>query len=195
MPKVEDQTKERILLSALALFAERGIGKTSVSEVAYRAGVTRVTVYRYFPEKKELVYRAFLRVEQVFQQGLAALKRDPKADWEGILNQIGEELGALPPGDVFERMDELKRLYPDVCDSIQQVREITLNAMFERFIAAAQRRHLLRPGLNRAIVQAVFSDLLVNLFDHPRFKSLGLTDAELYRAMSNIFLHGVMRSR
>jgi AcrR family transcriptional regulator len=194
MGKAEDRTREKIVLSALALFSERGINKTSVNEVAYHAGVTRVTVYRYFSEKKELVREAYLRVEQVFQKGLADLKQNPQADWESVLNQIGEGLSALPQGDMFARFDELKRLYPDVYSSIQEVRVATLNGIFEHLFAMAERQGLLRPGLNRPIVQAIFWELIINFFDNPRFESFGLSGAELYHAMTDILLHGILRS-
>ena len=193
MSKAEDQTREKIVFSALALFSERGIKKTSVNEVAYHAGVTRVTVYRYFSEKKELVRDAYLRVEQVFQKGLADLEQNPQADWESVLNQIGEGLSALPSGDVFTRFDDLKRLYPDIYSSIQKVRVATLNGIFEHLFAIAGRQGLLRPGLNRSIVEAVFWELIINFFDNPRFKSFGLSDVELYHAMTDILLHGVLR--
>jgi len=195
MNRAEDQTKEKILLSALALFAERGIRKTSVDEVAYQAGVTRVTVYRHYSEKKELVRAAFLRIEQVFQKGLADLEQDPQADWESVLNQIGEGLSALPSGDVFARFDEIKRLYPDVYRSIQEVRAFTLNGIFEHLFTAAERQGLLRPGLNRPIVQAIFWELTINFFDNPRFKVSGLSDAELYHVMTDILLHGILISQ
>jgi AcrR family transcriptional regulator len=195
MARTEDQTREKIVLSALALFSERGIGKTSMHEVAFRAGVTRVTVYRHFSEKKELVRAAFLRVEQVFQTGLAELERNPLADWESVLNQIGEGLSVLPAGDVSARAAELKRLYPDVYASIQEVRVATLNGMFDHFSAMAKRQGLLRPGLNQSIVKAVFWELVINFFDNPRFKSFGLSDADLYHALTDILLYGILGSR
>ncbi len=195
MSKYEDHTREKILLSALALFSERGISKTSVNEVAYRAGITRVTVYRYFSEKKELVRAAFLRVEHVFQKGLAELEQNPQADWPSVLNQIGEGLSALPSGDVSARSDELKRLYPDVYASIQEVRVATLNGIFDHLSARAEFQGVLRPGLNRSIVHAIFWELVINFFDNPRFKSFGLSDAELYHAMTDILLYGILGSR
>ena len=195
MKKIEDQTREKILLSALALFSERGIRQTSVNEIAYRAGITRVTVYRHFPDKKELVLAAFLRVEQAFEKGLVELKQNPHADLETVLDQIGQGLSTLPPGDVFARTDELKRLYPDAYNSVQEVRVATLNGLSEHFSAMAKRQGLLRPGLNRAIVQAVFWELTINLFDNPRFKSVGLSDAELYHAITDLLLHGILKSQ
>ena len=190
----EGETREKIVLSALALFSTRGIRQTSVNEIAHRAGVTRVTVYRHFPDKKALVLAAFLRVEQVFENGLADLKQNLRADWGSALNQIGQGLSKLPPGDVFARTDELKRIYPDVYKTVQEVRVVTLDGLFEHFFAVAKRHGVLRPGLNREIVQAVFWEMTINLFDNPRFQSLRLADAELYLAITDLFLHGVLKS-
>jgi AcrR family transcriptional regulator len=182
-------------MSALALFAGQGIGKTSLDEVAYQAGVTRVTVYRYFADKQDLVHKAFLRVEQVFQDGLAELGENPdQADWESAMARIAERLSALPRADVFARSEELKRLYPDVASAIQEVRVDNINQMFDRMFAVVEREDLLRPGLDRQIVLAVFWELFVNFFDKPRFRSFGLSDAELYRLMTDILLHGILKS-
>jgi len=183
----ENLTRQKILLSTLALFSEQGIAKPSLTEVAYRAGVTRVTVYRHFSNKRELVRSAFLLVEGVFEKGLADLKRNPRTDGEKILNQIGDGLSALPAGDAFARMDELKRLYPDVYSAIQEVRVVTLDGLFELLFASKKRKGRLRSSLNRPLVQAVFSELAINLFDNPRLKSFGLSDAELFNAMKEIF--------
>jgi AcrR family transcriptional regulator len=191
----EDSTKDKILLAALTLFSEQGIKKTGMAEVAYRAGVTRITVYRYFADKEELVREAFLRVEQVFQNGLAELEQNPEADWESVLSQIGEGLSALPAGDVFARFDEIKRLYPDAYQSIQDVRVATLTGIFEHLFALAERQDLLRPGLSRPVVQAIFWEFIINFFDNPRFTSLGLSDAELYDVVTGIFLHGIFKNQ
>ncbi|PRY41264.1 TetR/AcrR family transcriptional regulator [Umezawaea tangerina] len=44
-----------ILGAALELFIERGAEATSIEQVARRAGVTRATVYRRFPDKTRLL--------------------------------------------------------------------------------------------------------------------------------------------
>ena len=185
-------TKEKIIFSALTLFSENGIAKTSVNEIAYHAGVTRITVYRYFSDKEELVHEAFLQVEQVFQKGLDKLQSTPSTDWEDVLKQIGDDLSALPSKDVFAHFAELKRLYPVVYSSIQKVREITLGDIFDHIFTIAENQNLLRPGLNPAVVQAIFWELVINIFDNPRFKSSGLSNAELYNTMTDLLLHGIL---
>ena len=195
MSKSEEPTREKILMSALALFGRQGIAKTSLDEVAFQAGVTRVTVYRYFADKKDLVHKCFLRVEQVFQDGLDDTSSDPSlADWEAVMAGIGRRLNALPRADVFARTDELKRIYPDVYAAVQDVRAETLDRLFDRFFGMAERQGLLRPGISRAIVQHLFWLLMVNFFEDPQLRGFGLTDAELYHMITDVVLHGVLKS-
>jgi hypothetical protein len=77
---------------------------------------------------------------------------------------------------------------------IQEVRLATLNGIFEHLFAIVEQQGDLRQSLNRSIVQAIFWELIIHFFDNQRFKSFGLSDAELYHAMTDIFLHGILKS-
>jgi AcrR family transcriptional regulator len=48
------ETRRRITEATVALHQEVGPARTTVSEVARRAGVTRLTVYNNFPDEREL---------------------------------------------------------------------------------------------------------------------------------------------
>ncbi len=50
----EQQTRKRIVEAAEGLHAALGPARTSVSAIARRAGVTRATVYRHFPDSEAL---------------------------------------------------------------------------------------------------------------------------------------------
>ncbi len=184
-----DTTQEKILLAALALFFEQGFKKTAVDEVAQRAGVTRITVYRYFPTKEDLVRAALHRSERVFQDALAAQDADPMA----LLNRIGQEMAALPTGELATRLDELQRVYPDLYADFQAVRMASLQGFFERLCALAKQNDALRPGVNWDVAQAIYWELLVHIFENPRLRELGLSNVEIYRAVSDILLYGLFK--
>ncbi|MGV9359991.1 TetR/AcrR family transcriptional regulator [Amycolatopsis sp. NPDC003731] len=54
-PGTEDEARRRIVEAATACLDRAGLGKTSLSDVAAEAGVTRQTVYRYFPGLKDIL--------------------------------------------------------------------------------------------------------------------------------------------
>jgi AcrR family transcriptional regulator len=53
--EAQRETRDRIARVAAELHQEKGVAQTTVSEIARRAGVTRVTVYNHFPELGDLL--------------------------------------------------------------------------------------------------------------------------------------------
>lgn len=66
MPQAPPDTRDRILDTAEALFAERGFAATSVRDIATAAGLTPASLYNHF-EGKEALYAA------VLERGIAPL--------------------------------------------------------------------------------------------------------------------------
>lgn len=72
MPRWEHGSEERMQKAAMDLFSEQGFENTSVGEIAARAGVTNRTFFRYFSDKREVLFAgsAHLRaalVEKILQ--------------------------------------------------------------------------------------------------------------------------------
>jgi AcrR family transcriptional regulator len=59
----EPNSRGRLELAALELFAERGFEQTTVAEIASRAGLTERTFFRHYADKREVLFggSAFLR--------------------------------------------------------------------------------------------------------------------------------------
>ncbi len=86
--ELTDETAERILDAALALFLEFGFRRTTMEDVARRIGVSRVTVYRYHTDKPALfqavMLRELKRASLEIEQRLAALSIEQNPVVEGF---------------------------------------------------------------------------------------------------------------
>lgn len=56
MARWRPDAHERLVLAALDLFAEHGYENTTVVEIAERAGLTKSTFFRHFPDKREVLF-------------------------------------------------------------------------------------------------------------------------------------------
>lgn len=63
-------TPARILDGAFDCIRDIGLGRTKMEDVARAAGVSRQTVYRYFPSKDHLILTLVLREEEKFLNGV-----------------------------------------------------------------------------------------------------------------------------
>ena len=68
MTRQADEVGTRLQRAALALFSERGYDRTTAAEIAARAGVTERTFFRYFPDKREVLFQG----EAVLRSALLA---------------------------------------------------------------------------------------------------------------------------
>jgi AcrR family transcriptional regulator len=60
----EEVTRERILDAALECATRFGLGRTTMGDVAGEARLSRQTLYRYFPNKHDLLLAVVIREEQ-----------------------------------------------------------------------------------------------------------------------------------
>ena len=56
MPRWKPDAQQRLQRAALELFIENGYDGTTVAEIAERAGLMRRSFFRYFPDKREVVF-------------------------------------------------------------------------------------------------------------------------------------------
>ena len=77
-------TEERILSATLRLVGRRGVKRLGMQEVSEAAGVSRGTLYRYFPSKDRLIDAVAIFDERTFTDGLAARLADQEDPTERI---------------------------------------------------------------------------------------------------------------
>jgi AcrR family transcriptional regulator len=56
MARWQPNASERLVAAALGLFEERGYENATVIEIAERAGLTKSTFFRHFPDKREVLF-------------------------------------------------------------------------------------------------------------------------------------------
>jgi AcrR family transcriptional regulator len=92
MVKKAPNARERFETAALALFQDRGIASTTVSDIAARADLTERTFYRYFADKREVL---FWRADALQARVLDAIadapaQKGPLATLIGALEAVGD---------------------------------------------------------------------------------------------------------
>jgi AcrR family transcriptional regulator len=76
MGRWEPNARGRLQLAALALFGERGFDNTTVAEIAERAGLTERTFFRYFTDKREVLFAGGLELQELFVNTVAEAPDD-----------------------------------------------------------------------------------------------------------------------
>src|SRR4029079_1866739 len=70
MGRWEPGAADRLRRAALDLYVERGFDQTTVAEIAQRAGLTARTFFRYFADKREVLFAGSAALQEQLVQAL-----------------------------------------------------------------------------------------------------------------------------
>lgn len=70
MSRWAPDARDRLEAAALELFAQNGYERTTASEIAERAGLNRATFFRYFADKREVLYGGEDTLAGLFADGI-----------------------------------------------------------------------------------------------------------------------------
>ena len=173
----QDQTRRRIVEAAVALHQTVGMARTTITEIAQRADVGRLTVYRHFPDELAL--------------GLACSgrywERHPLPDptsWRAVVDPHARLQIALRETYAYHRRTEamISRAFADAADSPIMAPYYDHWRRAADVVAAAWRVR----GRKRALLRAAIGHALA----FPTWRSLvrdqGLTHAQAIELMRRL---------
>ena len=128
------ETRERIAKAAAELHEEKGVAHTTVSEIARRAGVTRLTVYNHFADLSELLPACAAHYEELHPQPdlgsvLAQAEPDERVrdalarmyawyrETEPMLGKLFSDRASVPELDQFLEQN-IDRTQADLADDL-----------------------------------------------------------------------------
>ena len=77
-----EETRDRLWMTAMRLFAEKGYQSTSVADILKAAGVNSGSLYHFFPTKQDLLVEVLKR----YRDGIGPMLLEPA--WKGIDDPI-----------------------------------------------------------------------------------------------------------
>jgi AcrR family transcriptional regulator len=137
----------RLMKAAITLFAERGYEETTVAEIAERAGLTKRTFFRYFSDKREVLFSGSGELERVWLEATTAAPPDatPLATATAGLHAVAE---------IFVERHDFARARAAIVDANAELRERELIKLQD--LAASIKGVLLDRGFsaNAAVLAA-----------------------------------------
>lgn len=103
MSRWKPDAEGRLAKAAITLFDERGYDETTVAEIAEAAGLTKRTFFRYFSDKREVLFKGSHELQECWIGGIEAAPPDagPMAAVSAGLDEVAELFADRQP---FARM-------------------------------------------------------------------------------------------
>jgi len=177
-----EKARKAVIQSTLELLMSSGFNDLNIESVAARAGVGKATVYRWWPNKAELVIAAFISVveEQLRFSSSGPFEKaihDQMKNWVPVYRS--------PLGQVITTVIGAGQSEPEIMEAFRKY-------------WVEPRRHEARESLRLAIKEGrihsgLDPDTIIDLFYGPLYLRLLITNAPLTPAYVDLVFHTVIR--
>jgi AcrR family transcriptional regulator len=135
MPRWKPDAAERLQAAALELFAEQGFERTTVAEIAQRAGLTQRTFFNHFNDKREVLFVLSSELRREIVREIAACD-----DTSRPLDVVVRALEVVADSIFEERREVASRRHAVVAANPELLeRELSKGAALAEAIAAELR--------------------------------------------------------
>jgi AcrR family transcriptional regulator len=156
-------TEDKILRAATGVFAKRGVSGATTREIAQRARVNEVTLFRHFKNKDELLRRVILCSDQRFADVFADAPLKTAADLRRTVESYAliysrklsenEEFVRTFMGEISRHLALCRRLFTEGGKPARQ--------KFIAYLRAAKRRGLVRSSLDVTMAADTLSAMIL----------------------------------
>jgi len=98
MARWEPGARERLVAAAVDLFTEQSYDATTIAEIAERAGVTKSTFFRHFPDKRELLVAGQEALSTLLAEGITGAPTDA-TPLEAVAAGLDRASSVMGPGN------------------------------------------------------------------------------------------------
>lgn len=135
MGRWQPDARGRLERAALELYVERGFERTSVAEIAERAGLTERTFFRHYADKREVLFAGSSALQEVLV-GAVAGAPEPVTPMEAVAAALEAAAGVLQ-----ERQEHARRRQAVIDANTElQERELIKLASLSTALADALRQ-------------------------------------------------------
>ncbi|MDN3202785.1 TetR/AcrR family transcriptional regulator [Algoriphagus sediminis] len=190
----------KVLSKAYDLFLKKGYKHTTMDDIAMALGMSKKTLYKYYPGKLELLEASFEMLKTKMTSKVEAIKDNKYIPFplklKSTLTTIASYLAPINP----ELFADLREFAPELWSELRDYINESAYVRFHELILQGVEEGFVNPKLNVSLIVMLYASAVQSLID-PNFqaqfpelivKNMTLSPAEIYDQAVSIIYQGVL---
>ncbi len=184
--------KERILSAAREYFFTNGFSKVTMEEFAQSMGMSKKTIYKFFPSKDDIV-KAITRDQLVTINNRCESFRDNSS--MEFVDRIKSTIGYLTTE--MQKMKpqfyiDVQRTMPELWKEVDNFRHEKVSNDFARMVQQGVDLGIFRSDVNVQVFVLMYSSAMQSIVNPEALSHLPLNLSQAYQAAITVFFEGMM---
>ena len=188
----EKEIKERILNQAEEMFIQFGYSKVTMDEIAASLGMSKKTLYKFFPGKEALVKEMITSMKCSIDDHIEYVWNNSDMDFmdklKSVMNFIGKQTTKLH-GPLLE---DLHKNIPEVWQEIHDFRKANAVKRFTVFINEGVEKGVFRKDIDRQLIVLFYLHAIQGLINPETLSQLPYSANQVFDAVIRIIFEGIL---
>lgn len=189
----DNRSKEQILEQGFETITQDGLRFFTVESLAARLGMSKKTIYKFFPTKEILIEKIFDFFTGMIKRKLKQIVKsdaDPIEKYTKIMNFVMNKISRVS----MDKVVEVKSRYPIVWKKIETFRQ-GLTQDFATIFIEAQEKGFARKDIDMNIVATIYMNIVNSTFQPEFFLKNNLAPVDTINLFVNLITEGMFTKK
>jgi AcrR family transcriptional regulator len=186
------ELETRILSAAAREFFQHGFSRVTMDELSSKIGISKKTLYQYFPGKDQLVRSVIMRHMESARTGVAAILHNEDEDFilrlKNMMKIIGTHISAI--GRSF--IEDLKKNAPHIWEEIDEMRQELIKEYFARMFKEGVESKVFRSDINPELFMVIYANTIRSVMNPEIIAQVPFMVTELFESIIDILFNGII---
>src|SRR3989338_1135170 len=187
----ETEEKELIITAARDRFFEHGFSKVAVDEIASDLGMSKKTVYKFFPTKEDILKGIVALMTGFVERKIESIVASDKP-FEDKLAEVLAAIGGIVRRISPVMLDDMRRNTPAVWRQLEAFRSEQIFPKIRRLMQQAKEEGVLRPDVNVDLFFLMFLSVARGIVNPQTLSEHSFSADEAFSGIFRILFLGAM---
>lgn len=176
-------------------FFQFGFTRVTVDEIAQDLGVSKKTLYKYFPSKEALLREIMKQTTHEIEAKIDTILKDRNSDFveklRGIWAFLASRLSKIGPP--FQQ--DLQRHAPEVWKEVDQRRNQIIRQRFGKLFQKGVQSKAIRRDIDAELLVLIYLTLVQRIVNPETLSQLPLSMSQAFETIISVMFEGILTDR
>lgn len=186
------EIKNRILDAAQKQFLIYGFTKVTMDEIAAKIGMSKKTIYKFYPGKVDVVNAIADKMLAEAEEGLRNIVQDTRVGFieklRNMMTFVGMHLSKLSQ----PLIEDIRQNAPQLWEKISDYRKKSIYKNFGSLIREGRQKGVFRSDVDEHLVILIYVYIVQNIINPETISQLPLTAPQVYEHVIKVIFEGIL---
>ena len=188
----DKEIKERILAKSEEMFTQFGYSKVKMEEIAAGLGISKKTLYKFFPSKESLVREMLDSRRCDVENHISELWSETDLDFVGKLKKLMDYIGKQTSKFNGPLLQDLQKNIPEIFAEIHKFRKEKSWKKVSDLIEEGIEKGIFRKDINQPLAMLMYFNSINSVINPESLSQLPFTANQAFETIIKIMFEGIL---